>query len=132
MSDASRDTCFDELAASLKALASEPSDQLALFPESITKAGDLAVRFEDSLRAVREDFLGALSRAQADALDALSVRLTIISRDGAEFDADVWTDEAVRTSAHWRDVRALAQAALDTFESASTDAVEVPGEMSTE
>ena len=38
-----------------------------------------------------------------------------MARDGAEFDADIWTDEAVRTSEHWAEVRALAAAALDEF-----------------
>jgi len=104
------------LLASLKALASEPSDQLALFPESVSKAGDLAARFDERLRMVRDDFSGELSRAQDDALETLSARLATISRDGVEFDADLWTDEALRTSVHWRDVRALAQAALDAFE----------------
>jgi len=104
------------LVASLKALASEPSDQLALFPESITKAGDLAARFDERLRAVRDDFTGELTREQIDALETLSARLATISRDGLEFDPDLWTDEALRTSVHWRDVRALARAALDAFE----------------
>jgi hypothetical protein len=112
---------FARLLASLKALASEPSDQLSLFPESITKASDLAARFEDSMRAVRDDGASELSRAQADALEALGLRLAIVSRDGAEFDADMWTDEAVRTSVHWRELRALAKAALDAFEIASLD-----------
>ena len=104
------------LLASLKALASEPSDQLALFPESITKVGDLAARFDARLRAVRDDVPGELTREQIDALETLSARLATISRDGVEFDPDLWTDEALRTSVHWRDVRALAQAALDAFE----------------
>ena len=109
------DSCA-RLLASLKALASEPSDQLALFPESITRAGDLAARFEERLRALREDDAGALTRAQADALETLSARLATISSDGVEFDPDLWTDEALRASVHWGDVRALAQAALDAFE----------------
>jgi hypothetical protein len=104
------------LLASLKALASEPSDQLALFPESISKVGDLAARFDARLRAVRDDVPGELTREQIDALETLSARLATISRDGVEFDPDLWTDEALRTSVHWRDVRALAQAALDAFE----------------
>lgn len=111
------------LVASLKALASEPSDQLALFPESVRKAGDLAARFEISLRALGDDGAGELSRAQLDALEALGARLATVSRDGAEFDADLWTDEAVSTSVHWRDVRGLAKAALDLFEIADADAV---------
>ena len=38
-----------------------------------------------------------------------------MARDGAEFDADIWTDEAVTTSEHWARGSALAAAALDEF-----------------
>jgi regulator of protease activity HflC (stomatin/prohibitin superfamily) len=119
--DALPDDPFPALVASLKALASEPSDQLALFPESVSKASDLVARFEASVRAARDESARELSRSQLEALEALGERLAIVSRDGAEFDADVWTDEAVRTSVHWREVRALAKAALDRFETASAD-----------
>lgn len=107
---------FGDLIASLKALGSEPTDQLALFPDSEIKADDLVARFDDSLRAVYEDYERDLSRRQLDALRALSGRLATISRDGSEFDAELWTDQAVRTSAHWREVRELANAALNAFE----------------
>lgn len=116
------DPCV-RLLASLKALASEPSDQLALFPESITKAGDLAARFDEDWRAVRDDVGSELSRAQADALETLSARLATLSRDGAEFDADLWTEDALRTSVHWRDVRALARAAIEAFDIAQADVI---------
>jgi len=114
--NALRDACFGELTLSLKALASEPSEQLALFPESQNKADDLAARFDDSARAVQDEYAPDLSRTQVDALAAVSRRLATMSRDGAEFDPELWTDAAVRTSPHWRDVRALARAALDAFE----------------
>jgi hypothetical protein len=117
------DNLLSRLMASLTAIASEPSDQLALFPESISRAGDLAARVDESLRAVRDDAASTLSREQAHALEALSARLTTISRDGAEFDPDLWTDEALRTSVHWRDVRALARAAIDRFELANADRI---------
>ena len=110
--DALRDSCFKQLTETLRALASEPSDQLALFPDSVTKADDLAARFDDSLRAVDEDYASELSRDQAEALERLNDRFATMSRDGAEFDADLWTDEAIRTSVHWREVRELAAAAL--------------------
>jgi hypothetical protein len=119
--DALTDDPVSALVASLKALASEPSDQLALFPESVSKASDLVSRFEVSVRAARDASASELSRSQLDALEALGERLAIVSRDGAEFDADLWTDEAVRTSVHWREVRALAKAALDLFQTANAD-----------
>lgn len=121
MSDALRETCVTELVAALRALASEPSDQLALFPDSISRAGDLASRYDDCVRAVYDECGGDLSRAQVEALTALSARLATISRDGAEFDPGLWTEEAVRASVHWRDVRALATAAIDAFEDATAD-----------
>ena len=39
-----------------------------------------------------------------------------MSRDGAEFDLDLWTDAAVAGSEQWTDVRRLAAAALDAFD----------------
>ena len=114
--DARRDSCFRQLTETLRALASEPSDQLALFPDSVTRAGDLVVRFDDSFRALAEDYASELSRSQADVLDRLKHQFATMSRDGAEFDADLWTDEAIRTSVHWREVRALAGAALAAFD----------------
>ena len=116
--DAQRDSCLTQLTATLKALASEPSDQLALFPDSVSRADDLASRFDDA-RAIFSEYESSLSRPQLDALAALSDRLATISRDGAEFDPGLWTDDAVRTSVHWRDVRALASAALEMFEDAT-------------
>src|SRR5262245_40858200 len=115
--DALREECLKQLVASVRALASEPSDQLALFPDSVGRADDLASRYDDA-RAVFSEYESSLSREQLDTLAALSERLGTISRDGAEFDPGLWTDEAVRTSVHWRDVRALAKAALDVFEDA--------------
>jgi hypothetical protein len=114
--DALRDSCFRQLTETLRALASEPSDQLALFPDSVTRAGDLAGRFDDSFRTLAEDYASELSRSQAEVLDRLKDQFATMSRDGAEFDADLWTDEAIRTSMHWREVRALAGAALEAFD----------------
>jgi hypothetical protein len=114
--DELRESCFRQLTEILRALASEPSDQLALFPDSVTRAGDLAARFDDSFRALAEDYASELSRSQAEVLDRLREQFATMSRDGAEFDTDLWTDEAIRTSGHWREVRALAGAALAALE----------------
>ena len=114
--DVLRDSWFKQLTETLRALASEPSNQLALFPDSVSKADELAARFDDSLRAVAEDYASELSRSQAELLERLKDQFATMSRDGAEFDADLWTDEAIRASVHWREVRALAAAALAAFE----------------
>jgi hypothetical protein len=48
----------------------------------------------------------------------------VISREGAEFDLELWTDAALRTSEQWAGVRLLAVAALDAF---GWPATAVPG-----
>jgi hypothetical protein len=57
-----------------------------------------------------------LSEAQAGALTAIEAELATIARDSNAFDTDLWTDEALRSSEHWADIRRLALAALEAFE----------------
>ena len=38
-----------------------------------------------------------------------------MSRDGAEFDPNLWTDAALSSSPQWDDIRRLAAAALELF-----------------
>src|SRR5262245_63674176 len=116
LDDGLREAQFKQLTASLKALASEPSDQLALFPQSMSKASDLASRFDDSARIVCSEYQSDLSPLQIEALANLVEWFATMSRDGSEFDPTLWTDEAVRSSEHWREVRLLARAALDVFD----------------
>jgi hypothetical protein len=104
-----------ELRRSLIALARTASDQLALFPEDAVSAGRLALEFDRAASTVRGEYDGDLSNAQTGALLAIEQKLATISRDGAEFDPELWTDAALVESVHWADVRRLATAALETF-----------------
>jgi len=106
---------FRQLSASLQALAIAGSEQRLLFPEFGLKPTELATHFDHWLSAVREDHVSELSDAESDALGALEGKLATMSRDGAEFDADLWTDAAVTGSPHWEEVRRLAAAALAAF-----------------
>jgi hypothetical protein len=110
-----RDSEFRQLHWSLRGLATAGSEQLALFPDSVVTIDELAFNFEHWARAVRDDFQSNLSPAQHEALDALQRKLATMSRDGAEFDAELWTDAALRTSEHWAEVRRLASSAMDAF-----------------
>jgi hypothetical protein len=65
---------------------------------------------------VRAHYDEELRAGQREALAALERKLTRMSRDGEDFDLDLWTDAARRTSDHWKDVRGLAAAALDAFD----------------
>ena len=60
------------------------------------------------------DYGADLSRPQRDLLAAIDGKLATISRDGAQFDAELWTED-LSTSQHWADVRTLATSALEAF-----------------
>ena len=104
-----------ELTAVIRRLADAGSRQPALFPDDNVSAVELVRDFDQRALAVRVSHDGQLSRPQIESLTALEKKLSTMSRDGAEFDADMWTDEAMRTSEHWAEVRSLAAAALHHF-----------------
>ncbi len=96
----------------IRRLAAAGSGQAALFPDENVSAAELVRDFDQRALAVRDAYDDRLSPSQIESLAALEKKLSTMSRDGAEFDADIWTDEAVRTSEHWAEVRTLAAAAL--------------------
>ena len=106
---------FKQLKWSLQALAQAGSPQPSLFPEQAPGPDDLAFGFDHWSSLVRDAYPGDLSAAQVTALDAICKRLATMSRDGSEFDVDLWTDAALSTSELWADVRRQALAALDAF-----------------
>jgi hypothetical protein len=108
-----------ELMRVLRQLARAGSEQPALFPDENVSAGELVRAFDQRALALRGSYDDRLSPSQVETLTALEEKLSTMSRDGAEFDADIWTDEAVRTSERWAEVRVLAAAALDAFSDTS-------------
>jgi hypothetical protein len=104
-----------ELTRAIRRLAAAGSGQPALFPDDNISAIELVRDFDQRASVVREVGDDQLSPSQLDSLALLEQKLSTMSRDGAEFDADIWTDEAVRTSEQWADVRNLAASALDAF-----------------
>jgi hypothetical protein len=106
---------FKQLRRSLQALAISGSGQRALFSDIVVKADELALDFDHWFAVVRSHYARDLTQAQADALAGIDRKLAIISRDGAEFDVELWTDEALTGSEHWADVRRLAASALEAF-----------------
>jgi hypothetical protein len=115
MFETDSDDPLRELMHVIRRLADAGSGQPPLFPDENVSAGELVRAFDQRALAVRDSYDDRLSSSQLDSLTALEKRLSTMSRDGAEFDADVWTDEAVRTSRDWADVRTLAAAALEEF-----------------
>jgi hypothetical protein len=114
--DARRPWHLKQLKWTLQSLAQAGSVQPTLFPEQAPNADDLAFSFDHWTSIVRQNYGAELSGDQNAALDAIARKLATMSRDGAEFDADLWTEAALATSEHWADVRRLASSALNAFE----------------
>ena len=104
-----------ELMHVIRQLAAAGSGQPTLFPDENVSTGELVRAFDQRALAVRDSYDDRLAPLQLESLIALEKKLSTMSRDGAEFDADIWTDEAVRTSDDWAEVRDLAAAALREF-----------------
>ncbi len=107
---------FKQLRWSLQGLAGAGSSQRQLFPEFALAADELAFDFDHWLAVVRANYDEALTAAQLEPLLAIQRKLATMSRDGADFDLDLWTEAALATSEHWIEVRRLAMAALEAFE----------------
>jgi hypothetical protein len=99
----------------LEALAATGTEQQSLFPDEELSPGALAAQFDRAASTAQRIATGELTAEQADAIDSVSDKLLTMSRDGADFDADLWTEGAVQTSTHWREVRSLAAAALQAL-----------------
>src|SRR4030095_3825067 len=104
-----------ELTRVVRQLAAAGSGQPTLFRDEDVSAIELVRDFDQRASVVRESGDDQLTPLQVESLTRLEQKLSTMARDGAEFDADIWTDEAVRTSEHWAEVRSLAGAALDAF-----------------
>lgn len=104
---------FNELRWSLLRLSAAGVDQPRLFDAATPQ--DLAQAFDQCASTVRDLYAGDLSEAQTGALAAIAGVFETISRDGADFDAELWTAAALETSVHWANIRDLATTALGAF-----------------
>jgi hypothetical protein len=104
-----------DLIVAIRRLAAAGSDQPPLFPDEDVSPIELVRDFDQRASVVREAGEDRLSASQIESLTLLEQKLSTMARDGAEFDADIWTEEAVRTGEQWAEVRRLAAATLEEF-----------------
>lgn len=112
---------------SIQALAAPAGKQIQLFPKFVCVADELAIDFEEALRAVskvepsgadkeEEDEVSQLAQElsfmQREAIDAVDKQLEKMS--GPEH-AEMWTDDALYNSIEWARVRHLAALALKSI-----------------
>ena len=124
---------FRQLKWSVQALALRAPEQLVLFPDFVATTDELALELDHWATLVLDSYRQDLTDVQAESLKALHQKLASMSRDGAEFDAELWTEAALGSSAHWHDVRALAVAVRDAFGwSVESEPPPEPGDGTTE
>lgn len=99
----------------MRSLTAAGSEQPPLFPDDVITADQMALDFHHCAFVIRSKYETDLSAGEAESLAALEQKLATMSLDGAEFDVELWTDAALRTSEHWADVRVLAVSALEAF-----------------
>lgn len=96
----------------LQALALPAAAQLHLLPDSVCKADELALDFDNWCSAVLSNNGTDLSDQQKRLLQDLDRQLTHMSNDT---NSQLWTNEAICNSSEWKQVRAHAQATLAAF-----------------
>ena len=102
---------IEQLKWSLQALALPAPTQHALFPSFVCVADELALDFDDSLKATApHTSFTPEQRASLKALDDLIAQMS--GQQHAEF----WTDSALASHPTWQQIRDLAQRTLDTFQ----------------
>jgi hypothetical protein len=101
-----------ELRRTLQALSRPATDQRRLFPSLVCVADELALDFDDALRAAGEGASVLFTAEQSTALARLNSRLDELSgSDAGEF----WTDAALSSDPRWNCIRSLARDALRAF-----------------
>jgi len=101
----------NQLQRAVLALAQPADVQLALFPEFVCKADELALDFEGGLYELvgHEDKITLEQRAAVDALDKIIVGMS------GEQNAAFWTEEALQSHPTWEEIRAAAKVVVAAF-----------------
>src|SRR5690349_11816931 len=110
-----REQHLTQLKWALQALAIPAPDQRRLFPELVSVPDELALDFDNWQSVVLGNYAGELSTEQASSLAEIGRTLARMSRIGADFKRELWTDVALGSSQQWADLRRLAVAALEAF-----------------
>jgi len=102
-----------QLKQSVRVAARPAADQIASFPNGVDVEEEIAIEFDAHCRWALEGHQAPdLTPDQRSSLVALDTRLDLMS---GKQNADLWTDEALRTRPEWEEVRRDARKILEAF-----------------
>ena len=102
---------LERLKYSVQFLACPAEIQLKMLPDFVCKADELALEFDQWRHVVLDSLSSELTAAQRSSLDAIDASLSEMTEPGS----CLWTEDAVRKSSHWANLRAQAATALESF-----------------
>jgi len=111
MDSVNRAGILERLKHSVQLLACPAEIQLKMLPDSVCKADELALDFDQWREAALRNFRSELTTDQKSAIDSIDRTLLVLTHMGPQH----WTENAVRKSLEWQRLRTLAAAALDSF-----------------
>lgn len=104
---------MSQLLKSVRRAALPAEEQIASFPNGVAIEDEIAIDFDSYCQWALEGYQAPkLSNEQRTSLLALNTRLDEMS---GQQNADLWTDDALRTRAEWEQVRSDARKILDVF-----------------
>ena len=106
-----RGSIFERLKHSVQLLAMPAEIQLNLLPSFVCKADELALEFDHWREVSFHNYRNEFSAEQLSAMIELNGKLDWLTANGKHH----WTEEAVRMSPEWEDVRHLAAQVLKAF-----------------
>lgn len=100
-----------QLIWAIQALAYPAEIQLSLFPSHVCKVDELALDFDVWSSYTLAHELAELTDQQVHSLEFIDNKLNVMTEDKS-----LWSEEALRTSLPWQEIRQLALAALHDFD----------------
>lgn len=110
---AEREWRIREFRNALLALAAEGEIALSVYSKSVLRPDELALDFDHWLTAVRGQHGLQFNARQSQVLSEIDSKLNGMS---GRINAHLWTEDAVRNSPEWQQVRDLAREALALLE----------------
>jgi hypothetical protein len=113
MGSADRLWIFEPTKHALQHLAAPAEVQIALLPDFVCVTDELSLDFDHWRSTFIGNYGSELTPGQAALFEAIDEKFARLSRRGAAFREEFWTNDALRESPEWENFRQLAIKLLD-------------------